>query len=312
MSDLLSQYVACPPPLVQPDYNIYRYTDSLYKIVHIKNPRPLIRGPRRVKVRTDDEPIKKSDCNLSRARRTILELALCNNWHYFATFTLDKMKYDRYDLASFKKDLTQFIRDQRKKSKKNGHDLAIPFLIVPECHKNGAWHCHALFGDISPLLVSFKDERRAGMDLPDYLVTNDFYDWPDYRKKFGFCSFGLIRNQVAASFYITKYISKDLITQGGLHTYIPSRGLNRASCQSQIYGKTDAFDKWLVNDYQFVKTGMTAVSDGLDWTFGFELDYRLIREMQNWKQFDYSSADPYDQSSLDSYFNYIQTAMDGF
>ena len=309
MADLLSKYVAYPPPLVQADYNIYRYTDQIYKIVHIKNPRPLIRGPRRTKVHSEDEPPKKTDSNLSRARRNLLELALCNDWKYFATFTLDEMKYDRHDLASFKQDLTQFIRDQRKKAKKNGHDLAIPFVIVPETHKDGAWHCHALFGDIAPLLVSFKDERRKNPKLPKYLADNGFYNWPDYQKKFGFCSFGLIRNRVACSFYITKYITKDLVKQLGVHTYIPSRGLNRATCQAQIHGKTNVFNRWLVNDYQFVQTGMTAVRDKLDWTFGMNYDDQYVPEME---QFDYLFASAEEQRMFENYFDAVQVAMDGF
>lgn len=312
MADLLSQYVAHPPALVQPDYNIYRYTDQIYKIVHIKNPRPLIRGPRRTKVRPDDEPPKKSDSNLSRARRVVLELALCNDWKYFCTFTLDKEKYDRYDLGKFKKDLTQFIRDQRKKAKKNGQDLDIPFLIVPEQHQDCAWHCHALFGDLAPLLVSFKDERRSGKLVPKYLVDNGYWNWPDYERKFGFCSFGLIKNRVACSFYITKYITKSLVELAeafGQHTYIPSRGLNRASCQAQIYGKTDVFNRWLKNDYQFVQTGMTAVSDNLDWSFGFDMDHTRVPEME---QFDYLTASMEDQRLFEDYFEAVQEVLEGF
>ena len=266
---LLSEALLNPPKLVGPDYSIYLYRDGIYKVVKFKAPRQLIRPLRADKPKHDD-PEFKPDSSVSRAKRVVLELALCNDWKYFATFTLDRTKYDRFDLEVWKSDFTQWLRDQRKRLKKNGQDLDIKFLLVPEMHSDGAWHMHGLFSDLAPELVSFSVERNMGMNVPDNLVNNGFYDWPAYRKKFGFCSFGLLKNQVAAAFYVTKYISKDMVKLVGKHSYIPSRGLNRASKHGEIYGDCFYLDRFLVNDYQFVKTGMTKVSDNLDFTFGME------------------------------------------
>ncbi len=287
---LLSDAVQNPPKLVGADYNLYFYRDGIYKVVKFKSPRQLVKPLRPDKPKSEPSEFKP-DSSVSRAKRTVLELALCNNWSYFATFTLDAAKYDRYNLEEWKSDFTQWIRDQRKRLKKSGHDFDLDFLLVPEMHADGAWHMHGLFSDLAPELVSFAEERKRGLLVPDNLVNNGFLDWPAYRKKFGYCSFGYLKNQVAAAFYVTKYISKDLIKMVGKHSYIPSRGLNRAVKHGEIYGDCFYLDRFLVNDYQFVKTGMTKVSDNLDFTFGQEFMERPeMMELFSYEHIDDSVA----------------------
>lgn len=303
----LQDYLQCPPKLVGPDYTIYHYRDGMYKVVKFKSPRQLVKPLQPVKPKTESSEFKP-DSSVSRAKRTVLELALCNDWKYFATFTLDKAKYDRYNLEVWKKDFLQWLRDQRKRSKKLGQDLDIDFLLVPEMHSDGAWHMHGLFSDLAPELVSFADERKQGMIVPDNLVNNGYYDWPRYRKKFGYCSFGHLKNQVAAAFYVTKYISKDMVKMLGAHSYIPSRGLNRSSKHGEIYGECEYLNRFLVNDYQFVKTGMTKVSDNLDFTFG--MDYMERPEMM--ELFSYDHIDDSLAADLMQDWEQMQIAMGEF
>lgn len=314
MADLLSTYVLNPPALVGPDYNIYRYTDQNYKIVKWKKPRNLVPGPKKIKPKKEGTEFQKLDAAFSRAKRTVLELALCNDWKYFCTFTLDKTKYDRFNLDKWHKDFTQWIRDQRKKAKKIGQDLDMPFLLVPELHEDGAWHMHGLFGDISPLLVSFAELAIIeGQKIPRKLIAGGYYNWPDYQKKFGFCSFGEIKNKVACGFYVSKYISKSLqdsCQSVGLHLYYPSRGLNRASLHGSIYGACDYLDRFLVNDYEWVKTGMTHVHDGLTWDFAMEFfDTSGIIPMN---VFSCESLPEADVRRYEEYFEGVQTYMEGF
>lgn len=87
---------------------------------------------------------------------------------------MDETKYDRYNLLAWKRDFTQWLRDQRKKYRKLGYDFDCPFLLVPELHQNGAWHMHGLFGDISMCLIPFFCERQQGLHLPDDLVDRGF------------------------------------------------------------------------------------------------------------------------------------------
>ena len=68
---------------------------------------------------------KKLDCSIRRTKSAIKELVLCNDWEYFITLTLDQKKYDRYNLKKFNKDLSQYIRDLRKK-----YEIDIKYLMM--------------------------------------------------------------------------------------------------------------------------------------------------------------------------------------
>ena len=229
VSLLLNELVG--QPLVGPTFNVYKYNNNLYKVVHFPRPRPLLAAPGEVD-RSKKGRDRKLDAAVSRARKNVLELALCNPWDWFGTFTLDKEKYNRYDLDKFHKDFTQWIRDQRKKTRS-----PIRFLLVPELHKDGAWHMHGLMYGV-PGLVSFRDLRaQHNWNLPDKLVDGDFFCWMAFHAKFGFCSLGAVRDPVAVSHYIAKYVTKSLDDSGvdvGQHLYYCSRGLDRSVLHSQF------------------------------------------------------------------------------
>ena len=247
---------------------------------------------------------EKLDAAISRAKRVVLEIALCNHWDWFCTFTLDQTKYDRYNLKAWYQDFTQWIRDQRKKT---GHKIR--YLLIPELHLDGAWHMHGLFADV-PETISFAELRYIhGWKLPDKLIKGNYRCWLDYHYKFGSCSLGQLRNPVAAGFYVSKYISKGLqqsnIAVGG-HLYYVSHGLMRSSVQVQIWEETDAFDHWLTNKYEFIETGFTHVDDGLNWTFA--LEYDKIRPLDQAYAGDLVKLEEEDSDACEV----IQLTLEGF
>lgn len=293
MSDKLS----IGAELVLPDYSIYDYRNGIYKIVRFNStvPRRVPASERQKKGNTN-----KLESAISRARRVVLELALCNQWDWFCTFTISKDKFDRSNLLNWRDSFTQWLRDQRKK----GYEIA--YVIVPERHKDGSWHAHGLFKGNVPL-VSFADLRKQGNVVPDKLVFSDYYNWLAYQEKFGFCSFGRIRNPVATGFYVTKYLTKDmsnLVSQVGLHLYYCSQGLARASRHGDIYGYCGYLDKFLTNDYEFCSTGMTHVDDGLGWDFA--LEYMSIDSLDDVYTPEVCSQE------VDTYMEAVQMALDGF
>ena len=295
------QLIQPVPELVRPDYNIYHFSSGIFKIVHFKSTAPVFLSGEK-KQRKGNE--FKLDPAISRARRTVLELGLCNDWKYFATFTIADDKHDRKDLQTFHSRFLTWLRYMRKKYP----DVSIRFVLVPEQHKDGSWHMHGLFSDISSLLISFKDLADRGESVPWKLVKNGYYNWEAYQNKFGFCSFGVIRNKVAVGFYIVKYISKSLKESAvpvGLDLYYPSRGLNHAQLHGDIYGNCGYLDKFLTNHYDFCSTGMTHVKDGVSWDFAME--FMLIEPLE--------VENPSDQTEVlevDEYYEAVQEVMEGF
>ena len=59
----------------------------------------------------------KLENNLSRTKSTVRELALCNTWDYFCTFTLSPDKQNRYDLEALVKEIGEFIHNYNRKIK---------------------------------------------------------------------------------------------------------------------------------------------------------------------------------------------------
>lgn len=290
-------------------HSVYRYTDQIYKVIQFYSVRSFYGpGPKENQKHYD----KKLDPSLARARRVILEKALCNPWEWFCTFTISESKYDRKDLLTWRDSFTQWMRDQRKK----GYPLK--YLIVPERHQDGSWHAHGLFAGLPESeLPLFRDLDKAGYRLssgrrlPIKLRQSNYRNWPAYQEKFGYCSFGRIQNPVAAGFYITKYITKDtdrMVSQVGLHSYYASRGLQGASKHLDFFGRDPEIDALLVNEYEFCRTGMTHVKDNCDWTFCYEfVDFKDLEPLTFTPTLENEKSAP--ELEADAYYDFEQLTL---
>lgn len=254
--------IIAPPEYAVPDYNLYQFRHDLYKVVRNNSTAPRTHFSCR-----NEDGFKHSDKlpqALSRARRVCLELALCNDWKWFATLTIAKDNFDRKNLDGFYQRFQEWLKYRREK-----YGIKIPYLLVPEQHGDGSWHMHGFFNsDIDPLLKSFREMDAEGYRSPNgkrlkrKLINSDYYNLPEYQQRFGFCSFGEIRNHDATAFYATKYISKSF--QGdakrvGLKLYYCSQGLNRAEYFDSVYGPCSDLDRSLVNHYQHCSTGFISI-----------------------------------------------------
>ncbi|WP_195539246.1 rolling circle replication-associated protein [Eubacterium maltosivorans] len=208
---------------------------------------------------------EKLSQSISRSRKQVLEKALCNEWHWFVTLTLDPKRYERDNLKIFIKDLGQFIRDYRKKHTA----FQIKYLLIPELHADGKnWHMHGLLSelpwdDIEPHPVRELSEKG-------------YFNWAAYEKKFGFNSMGAIRDPVKCSLYITKYITKDLdrsVTALNQKLYYSSRGLKTAEVVEQgrltepldfhmdfegLYSKSQFVDSYAFFEKYYIKDDLDA------------------------------------------------------
>lgn len=181
----------------------------------------------------------KLDNNLSRAKSRVMELALCNPWKYWCTFTLSPKKYDRYNLKAYKKDFSEFIHTlNRSRIEK------ITYILIPEMHGDGAWHMH---GFINGLLDS---------DLK--LNDNGYLTWDKYNNKFGFMSLSEIRDLESTAKYSMKYMTKNSsrnVTELGAHLYYASHGLKTAERVYKGHGEFHGEWDWSHPDgYLKIKT----------------------------------------------------------
>lgn len=199
----------------------YKYRDDLWKRVQLLDHGPVTHHGRR------QDPEERLQSNIRRAARMIEAYALCNPWEWFGTFTLDKRYRDRADLDGFRRDFMQFLRDCRKECG------TLAALLVPELHKSkDGWHMHGLLHGLPvDMLRPFTLEER----LPNYIrgklqAGERVYDWPRYRKSFGYVDVEPVRSRDAAARYITKYITKTAegtaeALDTGKHLYYITRGL---------------------------------------------------------------------------------------
>ncbi|MBE5850167.1 MAG: hypothetical protein E7298_08430 [Lachnospiraceae bacterium] len=203
--------------------------------------------------------------NLVRARSKILEYALCNEWEWYFTATIDGKKYNRTDLKRYRNDFTRFLQRFGRQNR-----LTIQYLIIPELHKDGkSWHAH---GFIKGLPVEYLSEFKYNRKLPKYIKTRlnygyKLYEFRPYSERFGFNDFERIRDLKRSASYITKYITKDLgrsVSELGLHTFFASKGLKTAKEIDRGILKMDSsieFDyeceyfaiKWLETDEDYHK-----------------------------------------------------------
>lgn len=183
-------------------------------------------------VTTDKEELERQ--SLSRTKRNIKELALCNAFTHFATITVNSEFCDRFHLQDCQDKLKYIIQERIRRKNK---DFA--YIFITEKHQNGSFHFHGLIKNLNDLYIN-----KNG-----YLSHKAF-------DEIGFNSFLEINTENNNSYdkvcsYITKYITKDCVKNENNQIYISSRGLKKAT-KYQI--KNANFDEWsFENDYCKIK-----------------------------------------------------------
>lgn len=139
--------------------------------------------------------------SLNRTRSALYMYARQCKWEYFITLTYSPdMIENRYDFSLCMKKCSRWIRNcQNRKA----NDLL--YLLVPEQHKDGAWHIHGLLCNTTGLTFTDSGKRFDGK------IVYNLDDW-----KLGFSTATKVTDTYKVSSYITKYITKDLcaVTSG--------------------------------------------------------------------------------------------------
>jgi hypothetical protein len=178
---------------------------------------------------------KKLANSLSRSKAKIFELALCNDFEYFFTGTIDGNKLDRSDLDVYKKKLSEFINNFNRKC-----NPKVRYLLIPELHKDGkSWHMHGIISIPADCLVKFTSEDNIPRKMKEKIKKGyQFFNWPAYAKRFGFVSLEPIASKERVAKYITKYVNKALMdtrVKINDHVYFRSNGLNTAKTEYTGY-----------------------------------------------------------------------------
>lgn len=253
-------------------WSLYDYGDII-KVVYFKSlpnapdPRkdPLFPDPNRKRpqfekiMRSEDERFNNS---VSRSKARVFELAMCNEFTHFCTFTQDKKLRDRFNLADFRKDFAQMVRNINRD---RTEDEKIKYLLIPEQHKDGAWHMHGLFMGLNDSdLRLFKVSERIPERIKKQLRQGvKIYDWTRYRQAFGYFTCTEIESGTACAKYITKYISKDLqknVRKSGEHLFFASQGLKGREVIVKKSSEVCPIEKWDFEN-QYIKVVEIPKSD---------------------------------------------------
>lgn len=181
-------------------------------------------APEGAEDRPTDE--KRTADNLARSRRrarsNVFDIARATDFSYFVTLTVDPDKLNRYDVAEVFRHLHDWLDNNVRR-----HGLA--YVLVPELHKDGAVHFHALFNDALGVVDSGtislpgggKPRRpRCAADRRRWLAAGGqvVYNLPAWG--WGFTTaIRLYGDREAAVGYVVKYITKTEAKIGGRWYY---------------------------------------------------------------------------------------------
>jgi len=167
----------------------------------------------------------------ARAKKNVYYLARSNIWEWFVTLTLDSDKIDRYNFDVVSKQVRKWFDNLKQRKCKDMY-----YLIVPEQHKDGAWHFHGLIGGCDGL--EFTDSGKYCGKGSNRQKIYNFEDW-----KFGFSTATKVQDTERVSAYICKYITKTMAANTeGKQRYWVSQNCNRAVIKKRWFPDNELYD----------------------------------------------------------------------
>lgn len=181
------------------------------------------------------------ESSLRRTKTLIRDYVLANDFELFVTFTFDPDKVDSFNFKLCQSRIVKWLHNQKSRSP----DLA--YLIVPEQHKSGRWHFHALISHFKGVLSDSNHKSDSGRRI---------YNIKSYR--LGFSTAVKIDDKDAVSNYVTKYITKDFLMVFNQRRFACSRNLKRPkkTTNSRILFDTEPLFKrqiYSCNDYDLIE-----------------------------------------------------------
>lgn len=204
-----------------------------------------------------DTSTSESDNKVRSTRRTkqsIYNISRSNNWEWFATFTFKENRYD-YDIC--KKNLQTFLNNTKKRKCE-----LMEYLCVPEQHKDGAYHFHALISGITDDVLCPSWEKGR-------MMFNNYH--------YGISQCERVKDTQKVSMYITKYITKDLVNDvKGRQRYLCSNGVKRADEKTLYVTDTSLLEFYENNLSHYEITYQKRANKG-----GYSVNYVQLRLKEN-------------------------------
>lgn len=195
-------------------YNVIKEYPKMIQIIIYKEPQAVYDGmrTRRTHDKVEDDYLTL-ERSIRRSKATIRDLVICNNFDLFCTFTFDPKKHDRYNFNSLKLTMLRWLNNQRRQ-----HSPNLQYLVIPEFHKDGAIHFHALLKNYRGNVKKTGKKTKKG--------KNEVFNLPSFRGGFTTAS-PINENIEAVAEYVSKYITKELIKTFNQNRYFCSQGLIR-------------------------------------------------------------------------------------
>lgn len=250
-----------------PFFRLDESVDSPVLVESIKRRRRLARLRRDIKsFDTCDEDESLNDdvvrmkWNMSQSVNKVYDLARSNEFNWFITLTLSSEKVNRYDYDSCADAIKKFTDRLRK--------YGCKWLIVPEQHKDLAYHFHGLVQGDLPLTPTGKKiyNKKTGETLEIFNLAN---------YEFGFTEVTKVSHPAQTAVYITKYLTKKIVVPKGRKCYWASKSLARPTVE-YLNTVHDTF----VRDEETGEVCCIREYDGA-WGFGVPGDLRYVKEINN-------------------------------
>ena len=196
---------------------LYNYNNSgFYRLVELKNTTSLAKSQQKKQTNTSTNNIYFN--NISRSKKSVKEIALCNDFNYFVTITI-KNDFNRYNIDNAFYYLSNFCKKYKRKY------FLFSYIFIAEYHQDKAIHFHGLCF-LPTNAISFDLYPRTILNQKDnkfyHCFSSSIFD------EFGRNTFQPITSKEKISSYIMKYITKDCIRTSSHRLYTCSRGLVHA------------------------------------------------------------------------------------
>ena len=145
--------------------------------------------------------------SLRRSTVSVKDIIVTNKWDYWCTFTFNPNKVNRYDFDKVSTKMHLWLKRQPD----------LKYIIVPEQHKDGAFHFHALISNYTGSLKPTKKRTKHGQSIFSANFGSGFHEFVK-----------LDDNNLAIAQYMTKqYMTKNNLMLRGRKRYWTSKGLDK-------------------------------------------------------------------------------------